>query len=134
MANRTLLGSRRAPVLRIARESDGTVSPYELDRQMDLLNAVLPALLGGISLGSGESSSIAGNFRGQIIDWVFSATPNSLETIPHGLGVVPVAVIPLIKDRAGDIYDTTFRAGWGPSQIQLYCSVASVKVKLLVLS
>lgn len=134
MASRSLQNSRRIVSLALQRDRDGRIPDSEFDRMMAEVLAMRSILNAGISLGGGVSSTVAGNFRGQIVDWTFSSTPNTLATIAHGLRVVPVAAIPLLKDRACDIYDSNFAAGWGREQIQLYCSVASAKVKLLILA
>lgn len=134
MAIRTLRKVRKPPTFKVERNPDGVVQDTELDRMAGFINKLHTLLASGVSVGTGESSSAAGNLSGQFIDWVFSATPDSLETIPHGLGKAPVAVIPVRMDRACIIYDTNFGAGWGYSQIQLYCNTASAKVKLLLLT
>jgi hypothetical protein len=102
-------------------------------RLLSLVIAEIQGLVTNLSIGDGVSSRQAGNFKGQVIDHIF-VSANVLNTIPHGLGVIPTAVIPILKDRACDLYDTNFRAGWGANQIQLFSSVASAKVKLLLLA
>lgn len=134
MAIRSLRKVRRPPTFRVERTPEGIVQDTELDRMAGFLNQLHILLSSGVSIGTGVSSTAAGNMSGQFIDWVFSSTPDTLEVIPHGLGKAPIAVIPIRMDRACIIYDTNFGAGWGYSQIQLYCNVASAKVKLLLLT
>ena len=133
MATRTLRGSRQPAIHTVARDFNGKIPDLEVDRLAEVLQKVINAVFGGLSLGTGESSFKAGNFKGQIVEWVFTAA-NTSYAIPHQVGAVPVAAIVLIADRSCNIYDTTFQGGWGETYIQLASDVASAKVKLLLLA
>lgn len=127
---------RRAAITGMAliRDLDGKIPDSELDRMMYEFQLVRTILNGGISVGSGASSSQAGNHKGQFVDAVFPSAANTVMMIAHGLNTTPTFAIPVLKDRACDLYDSNFGAGWGPSYIQLFSSVASAKVKLLILA
>lgn len=85
---------------------------------------------GGISMGDGLNSSLAGNLDAQIIDWTF-ADANVEYEIPHSLGRIVVGYEPVRKDRACDIYDSN--AGqWSPTALFLKCSVAGATVKFRI--
>lgn len=131
MANRGLRHVPTAPSFRLPRNADGTVDPADLVRLADEVAKLQSILRGGISLGNGNSSSLAGSLRGQYIDYVFAAA-NTVYNIPHGLGKVPTGYLVVLQDRAADIYDSNFGVGWGALTISLYSSVASAKVKLIV--
>lgn len=131
MARRTLKGTHNIPPFSVVREQDGKISNHELDRLANEVQAISQLLSGGLSLGSGESSFVAGRFKAQFITWVFT-TKDIEYIIPHGLGVVPVSVRMCIADRGCSLYDPNFKAGWGASNIQLWCDAAGAKVSFLV--
>lgn len=133
MATRTLRGSRQVAAYAVARGADGVIPDNEIDRLADVLQKVTNTVFGGLSIGGGVSSFKAGNFKGQFVDWTFTAA-NTSYAIPHQVGAVPVAVFVCVADRACNIFDTNFQAGWGTNYIQLECDTASAKVKLLLLS
>lgn len=132
MAIRSLLKARRYTPFSIENLEAGVLSKSDIIALVALLGN-LQGLLSGLSIGTGAPATASGNLKGQYVDHIFTAA-NTLTTIAHGLNVVPVFAIPVFKDRACDIYDTNFGAGWGTNQIQLYSTVASAKVKLLLLS
>ena len=86
---------------------------------------------GRLTLGDGSQSSRSGNVDGQWIEWKFSATINSTERIPHGLGRVPIGYAVCRADRACRVYDAN-TGGWGVDTFYLSCDTASALVKVLV--
>ena len=134
MAVRSLRNARRVQGFSFQRNANGEIPVSELDRAAEELQRITSVLNGGLSFGDGSAASLAGNFKAQFVDVVFPAAANTLHSIPHGLGVVPVGVIPFLFDRAANLYHTEFRTGWTPNTIQLYCDTASTKVKLLIVA
>lgn len=134
MAVRSLRNVRRVQGFSFQRDAAGAVPITELDRAAEELQRITSTLNGGLSFGDGSAGSLAGNFKAQFVDVVFPAAANTLQTIPHGLGVVPLGVVPFLFDRVANLYHTEFRTGWTPNTIQLYCDTASAKVKLLIVA
>lgn len=97
----------------------------------DQIIALYTKVNGGLSLGDGGQSTGAGNLNAQWIEWKFSATPDSVEAIPHGLGRIPVGYMVMRRDRAAIVYDAN-TGGWGETMLYLSCDTASALVKLLV--
>lgn len=132
-ANRFLRGVKRVQGFQYQRDVEGNIPISEHDRAAEELQRITSILNGGLTFGDGASGMVAGNFKGQFVDVTFGAA-NTLQPIPHGLGVVPLGVIVFVSDRAAHIYHTQFRVGWTPNNIQLYCDTASAKMKLLIVA
>lgn len=133
MAVRNLRGRTQAPVVQLRKNHDGSIPPEELERAFDLLQQLFSRIAGGLSLGTGESSSIAGNSYAQFIDYTFT-NANQTYSIPHGLGKRPIGYQVVLVDAACSVYDPNFGAAWGERVITLACDTAGTKVKLLVLA
>lgn len=96
--------------------------PVIKDPQISLAFQNLKAILdGGISMTD--------NMDVSIVTYTSNATPDTQDTVAHGLGKTPTGFIPVEKDKAGDIYKS---ASADEANLYLKCSVASVAVKLLV--
>lgn len=137
MANRALRKKKTPPVFALFHDENGDVPVSELDRLVEEFNKVLALLSGGISIGAPTSSAsglAAGALKGQLVEHVFPAAANTIQAIPHGLGVIPSGVWVLLSDRAVSVYNTTMKTGWTDSVIQLYANVASARVLMLVLA
>lgn len=75
----------------------------------------------GISFGE--------NFDSSYVTFTTHATPGTEFTVAHNLERVPTGYIPVTKDKAADIYNTT-----APDETNLYLksSASSAAIKLLV--
>jgi hypothetical protein len=73
--------------------------------------------------------SFSENFDCVFVTYTSNATPNTEDTVAHTLGKLPTGYIPILKDKAGDFYNTS-----SPTKTDLLikCSVASVTTTLLV--
>lgn len=132
MAIRSLTKVPATPYIGLQRDAEGNIPVVEIERLADTLQKVLSILSGGLSFGTGESSSLGGNVYSQFIDYVFTAA-NTSYSIPHGLGQTPTGFLVVVADRACHIYDGNFKAAWGPSVVTLASDTANAKVKLLLL-
>ncbi len=70
------------------------------------------------------------NFDSCFVDYVSHVTANTQSTVAHTLGRTPTGYIPVTKNKAADVYNTT-----APDENNLYlkCSVSSATIKLLVI-
>lgn len=66
---------------------------------------------------------------GQFITFTAHATPNTEFDVAHTLGRTPTGYIPVSKDRAADIYNTTASDA---TELHLKCTVASAVIKIWV--
>lgn len=111
----------------LKKENATTVIGYVVG----ILNGIVRAINGRLTLGNGNQSTQSGNIDGQWITYVFPSTANTEVEIPHGLGRVPVGLFEAERDRACTLYSSN-RSGWGKTVIYLKCSVASAVVKFLL--
>lgn len=133
MANRVLRNPGVGSISPIGEVNtvDGKITEKALAEILGSINSLISAYNGGVSFGTGENSTRVGNFAAGYITWVFSSVANTEEEIPHGLGRIPIGLIPVAKDRACDVYISSF-GSWNPDRFFLKCSVASAAVNLLV--
>ena len=66
----------------------------------------------------------------ELVDYTSNGTPDTEDTVVHGLGRVPVGFLVYSLDKAGIIYD----GGTANTAVNLYlkCSVATVASKIIV--
>lgn len=110
---------------------DGRLSETMVNTLSNGLRGIVKALNGRLSMGNGLTGHRTGNLSGQWIDVLTPAVANTEFVVPHGLQRVPVAAVPVKKDRAVDIYDSS-AGSWNDTLIYLKASVASATVKLWV--
>jgi len=84
----------------------------------------------GISFGTAEDGTLAGALGGRYQAYTTNATPDTEDTVAHGLGRVPVGFIVVRRDKAGVIYDSG--GTWTSTNILLKCNVASLAATILV--
>lgn len=80
--------------------------------------------------GSIQHNDKAGNLSAVWIVFTSNAVANSVETITHGLGRVPLGVLPAIPDKAAILYSSG--ATWTTTTISLKSSVGSTSWKAIV--
>ncbi len=119
----------KVPTLQLDKK--GQVSPSLFNTVIGILGGIADALNGRLTFGSGITGFRMGNFNGQWIDVLTPAAANTEFVIPHGLGHVPVAVVPGLQDKAASLYASS-AGSWDESVIYMKCSVASVTFKLMV--
>jgi len=112
------------------RFQDGKLTAAGGDYILSKLREVVKKLNGGLSFGSGVSSTQAGNFDGQWIEWFFKAAATPY-TIPHGLERVPVGYKIMRRDKACIVYDASI-GDWGTDDFFLQCDTANSTVALIV--
>jgi len=83
-----------------------------------------------ITLGDASDGSPVGKLDARYQVYTTNATPDTEDTIAHGLGRTPVGYVVVCKDKAGDVYKGT--TAWDGTNIYLKCSIASVAVTILV--
>ena len=94
------------------------------------LQAIVAKLNGDMRLGTALNGSRIGNFSGQRVTVIFG-TANEERKVPHGLGRVAVGYIPVRRDRACHVYDSTETA-WGDDLLSVKCDTADAQVDLWV--
>ncbi len=102
-----------------------TVSPLGV-----IDNAPAAKSFAGLSLGDATDGSLAGVLGGRYQTYTTNATPDSEDTVAHGLNRVPVGFIVVNRDKAGIIYDSG--GTWTTTNILLKCNVASMAATILV--
>jgi len=70
------------------------------------------------------------NFDGLYVDYTSNATPDTEDTVSHGLGRVPTGFLVVNLDKAGIVYDGG--TAWTSTNIYLKCNVASVATKIFI--
>ncbi len=83
-----------------------------------------------ISALFGKGINFEDNFDSDYVTFTSHATPDTEFTVAHTLGRIPTGYIPVTKDKAADVYNTT-----APDKDNLYlkCSASSATIKLLVI-
>lgn len=95
--------------------------------------ALIRKLNGGLRLGNDFlTGAYAGNFDGQLVQFITPAVPGDAIEVFHGLGRVPLGRIVLGQDAYGRVADTNL-TGWGPEKVYFQSDVAGMTVKLLII-
>lgn len=95
------------------------------------LRGLIRAFNGQISFGDGSNSSQSGNIDGQTKE-VFFPDANTDVEIPHGLGRVPIGVLPLDVNVDGAVVRGSQRGDWNATRLFLRCSQAGTTALLIV--
>lgn len=96
----------------------------------DLKNIFI-ALQGRMRFGTGISGERGENIDGRFQTITTNATPNTQDTLAHGLGSVPIGYIVVNQDKAGSLYDSG--TAWTSTNMYFKCDVASVTFTIFVL-
>lgn len=110
--------------------ADGKLSDQAVIALAGQVEAMRQGINGGISLGTGEQSSRAGNLNAQVRTVRFAAADEAVR-IPHALGRVPVGFLVTLPDRACNLYAMNL-GGWGDTDLYLGCDVAGSLVQVIV--
>lgn len=92
--------------------------------------AIVNLLNGGISLGTGESQTFAGNAVGLYVDVLTPSVANTDFTIYHGLDYIPQCALVVRADRAVNIYISS--QATDTKTITLRASVAGATIKVWI--
>lgn len=95
------------------------------------INSIISTLNGGLTFGAGGQSSSTGNFDGYCKDVIFPSVADTEMRVLHELGRAPRFFIVAMKDRAGDVYVSSY-SSWGTQAIFLKSSVADLTATLLI--
>jgi len=128
-------GIGHLPRVQLRADKEGKLGDAAVLRLGSSIDAIIGRLNGGLLVGSGEANTAAGNLSAGFLRITFPSTPDTEVMMPHGLKRVPIAAIPVFKDRACDVYSLRGAAdAWGDvDKAYFACSVASAKVILLLL-
>lgn len=114
----------------IQTDQQGRLTESSVAALSAFMKGVAQALNGRLSLGDGVQSAQSGNIDGQNVTWTFAVANQEYE-IPHGLGRVPVGVLPVQLDRAGIVYMSN-AGGWGINHIFLKSNTAGLVARLIL--
>lgn len=95
-----------------------------------LIVAIVNLLNGGISLGTGESQTFAGNVVGLYVDVLTPSVAGNDFTINHSLGYIPQCALVVRADRSVNIYISS--QATDTKTITLRASVAGATIKVWI--
>jgi len=109
---------------------ESVIFPKPRDRQEEDLYGVLSGFVHDVTRILNRGVVFEDNVDCAFVSFTSNATPDTEDTVAHGLGRVPTGYLVYSRDKAGVLYDsgTAFTA----SNIYLKCNVASVAFKLIV--
>lgn len=105
-----------------------TLKPEVLSMLQDLVQLLSEQELSLLSLLN-QGLRMPDNFNGALLTYTSNATPDTQDTVAHGLRKVPSSFIVLSKDKAGDIYKS---ASFDATNVYFKNSVASVATTIFV--
>ena len=73
--------------------------------------------------------SFKDNFNAKTVSYTSNASPDTEDTVAHGLGKVPIGVITVEIDKGGVVYKS---ATYDKTNVYLKCTVAAAAIKILV--
>lgn len=109
---------------------EGKISESTAAYLSGAVRGLISKINGNISLGTGDSSTRAGNIDAQYID-VYTPGADTEFAVPHGLGRKPIGYDVVRKDKAAHVYDSS-GGSWGNNIMYLKCDVANVTIKLRI--
>ena len=107
---------------------EGKLSEQTASYLSSAIRSLISKLNGQISLGTGISSTRAGNLDAQYVD-VYTPGADTEFAVPHGLGRKPIGYDVVRQDKACSVYDSS-GGSWGNNIMYLKCDVANVTIKL----
>ena len=105
--------------------ADGKVTVGAIVALNQTLAAIVRHINGGLSVGTSQAGTKAGNFRNQ---WLVFTSPSGANTefeLPHGLLRVPIGFTTWFVNANAVIYASNY-GSWNKERILLMCSGASV--------
>jgi hypothetical protein len=109
---------------------EGKISEQTASYLSGAIRGIIAKINGAISLGTGISSTRAGNLDAQYVD-VYTPGADTEFAVPHGLGRKPVGYDVVRKDKAANVYDSS-GGSWGNNIMYLKCDTANVTIKLRI--
>jgi hypothetical protein len=106
-------------------------NPNDVKTLNDWIQEIQKTINGGLRLGDGTNGTRAGNFSGQLIEFVSPAVANTEMEFLHGLGRVPIGWVVLYQDLAGSLY-ASIPESWSNKLLYLKSSVASCTYRIWV--
>lgn len=113
-----------APPAPIRLGEDGQINIETIVSINQTLSSIVRHINGGLSVGTAQARSRAGNFRNQWIVFTSPSTPDEEFELPHGLGRTPIGFTTWFIDDGGVVYVSNY-GSWNRERILLKCSVAS---------
>lgn len=114
----------------IVLSEDGALTEQQAAWMSGAIQAIVDAMNGQLSLGTGDHATRGGNIAAQWLDVYFKNADDLIE-IPHGLLRVPTDVFFGLPDKAASFYSSA-RGSWTDSLIYFASDTADVTVKALV--
>lgn len=111
--------------------TDGKLSDVQVGFITDSIRNIIRALNGKLSLGDGSQSSQSGNLDGQTKEVTFTSANTDYE-VPHGLGRVPIGILPLQVNQDGAVVRGSSFGSWTPERLYVRCNVAGTTGLFLV--
>ena len=111
---------------------NGQLSAIHMTYLLDTIRTLIAVVNGGISFGDGQNSSYSGNIDGQL-KIVNFANSNTDYEVPHGLGRVPLGIIPLLVAADGAVVRGASNGSWTSERLFVRCNVAGTTALFVVI-
>lgn len=105
------------------QSTEGKLTDIQVGFITEGIRTALRAINGKLSFGNGVNSTQAGNIDGQTKELTF-LTANFDYEVPHGLGRVPIGILPLDVNQDGAVMRGGSRGSWSSERLFVRCNVA----------
>lgn len=108
------------------------VMPQLLGLDHDI-QKLFQALQGRLEFGNGTDGNRGVNIAGRFQAFTSNATPDTEDTVAHGLGATPSGELYIVmsQSKAGSLYKSG--TAWDATNAYFKCDVASVAFKIFIL-
>ena len=110
---------------------DGKIGVEAITQVNALLAAVAKKFNQGLSMGTGEQGTQAGNLFGQYLEFTSPSVADTEFALPHGLGYTPVGYLVVKRDKAGTLYVSS--SGSWKSDTVYFKDSAGTALNLIIL-
>jgi len=110
---------------------DGKIGIEALNQLNSLISAVAKTLNEGISLGTGDQGTLAGNLRAQYIEVITPTIADTEFVVPHGLGRRAIGYDISKIDKGGIVYVSS-AGSWSSTLAYFKCTTGDSLVLMRI--
>jgi hypothetical protein len=110
---------------------DGKIGVEAITQVNALLSALIKKFNQGLSLGTGEQATQAGNIFGQFLEFTTPSVADSEFSMPHGLDYTPVGYLVVKQSKAGSLYVSS-SGSWKRDAAYFKCDVGAVTFLIIL--